>query len=194
MSFDAPPEIFAEAVGLTYVHDHDPGITRRRSGKGFAYRGPDGAPVQDRATLKRIRALGAGLAIDDFGTGQSSLSQLKDLPFGTVKIDKSFLSRHGGTHSESDSDVVLNSVVSLAHDLKRDVVVEGVETEAEAERVKEIGCEYAQGFYYSPPLQLADALNYIARHYNPGTADRVADSSGPSDIGGKPGGVGAKRS
>ena len=57
MSFDAPPEIFAEAVGLTYVHDHDPGITRRRSGKGFAYRGPDGAPVQDRATLKRIRAL-----------------------------------------------------------------------------------------------------------------------------------------
>ena len=46
MSFDAPPEIFAEAVGLTYVHDHDPGITRRRSGKGFAYRGPDGAPLQ----------------------------------------------------------------------------------------------------------------------------------------------------
>ena len=59
MSFDAPPEgpIFAEAVGLAYVHDHDPGITRRRSGKGFAYRGPDGAPLKDRAALKRIREL-----------------------------------------------------------------------------------------------------------------------------------------
>ncbi len=144
-----------------------------------------------KAILKRLRALGASLAIDDFGTGQSSLSQLKDLPFGTVKIDKSFLSRHGGTDSESDSDVVLNSIVSLAHELKRDVVVEGVETEAEARRVAEIGCEYAQGFYYSPPLQLSDALNYIARHYNPGTAHRVA-ASGPADIGGKPGGIGTK--
>ncbi len=97
--------------------------------------------------LRRIRALGAGLAIDDFGTGQSSLSQLKDIPFDTVKIDKSFLNRHGGTHSESDSGVVLNSIVTLAHDLKRDVVLEGVETAEDVARGEEIGCEFAQGFY-----------------------------------------------
>jgi diguanylate cyclase (GGDEF)-like protein/PAS domain S-box-containing protein len=132
--------------------------------------------------LRRIRDLGAGLAIDDFGTGQSSLSQLKDIPFDTVKIDKSFLSRHGGTHSESDSSVVLSSIVALAHDLKREVVVEGVEGEDDVARLKAVGCEYAQGFYFSPPLTLADALNFIARHYNPGTAIKFAPS-GPPGLG-----------
>jgi diguanylate cyclase (GGDEF)-like protein len=137
------------------------------------------AAANAQAILRRIRALGAGLAIDDFGTGQSSLSQLKDIPFDTVKIDKSFLSRHGSTHNDSDSSVVLSSIVTLAHDLKRDVVVEGVESAADAARLKEIGCEFAQGFYYSPPLTLADTLSYIARHYNPGTAIRISPSGAP---------------
>ena len=78
-------------------------------------------------TLERLRALGAGLAIDDFGTGLSTLSQLKDLPFDTVKIDRSFLARHGGTQDENDGTVILGSIVALAHDLKRNVIVEGVE-------------------------------------------------------------------
>ncbi len=143
------------------------------------------AAANAQAILRRIRALGAGLAIDDFGTGQSSLSQLKDIPFDTVKIDKSFLSRHGGTHRESDGGVVLSSIVTLAHDLKRDVVVEGVESEEDAALLKEIGCEFAQGFYYSPPLPLADALNYIARHYNPGTAIKVEPDSGAAGLGGQ---------
>jgi len=134
--------------------------------------------------LRRIRALGAGLAIDDFGTGQSSLSQLKDIPFDTVKIDRSFLARHGGTHSESDSGVVLSSIVTLAHDLKREVVVEGVESEEDVSRLKSIGCEYAQGFYFSPPMPLADALNYIARRYNPGTSVKTTPSR-PAGLGGQ---------
>jgi diguanylate cyclase (GGDEF)-like protein/PAS domain S-box-containing protein len=120
------------------------------------------------AVLRRIRALGAGLAIDDFGTGQSSLSRLKDLPFDTVKIDQSFLARHGGTHSETDSGVVLSSIVSLAHDLRRAVVVEGVESEDDLRQLQALGCEYGQGFYFSPPLPTAEALNYIARHYSTG--------------------------
>jgi diguanylate cyclase (GGDEF)-like protein/PAS domain S-box-containing protein len=132
-----------------------------------------------QSILRRVRALGAGLAIDDFGTGQSSLSQLKDIPFDTVKIDKSFLSRHGGTHGESDGGVVLSSIVTLAHDLKREVVVEGVESEEDVARLKNIGCEYAQGFYFSPPLPLADALNYIARRYNPDTGMKAVPSGAP---------------
>lgn len=123
-----------------------------------------------QAALRRIRALGVGMAIDDFGTGQSSLSRLKELPFDTVKVDQSFLARHGGTHSESESAVVLGSIVTLAHDLKREVVVEGVESEEDVRALKALGCEYAQGFHFSPPLALGDALNYIARHYNPVTA------------------------
>jgi len=135
--------------------------------------------------LKRLRSLGAGLAIDDFGTGQSSLSQLKDIPFDTVKIDQSFLTRHGGTDKETESGVVLESIVTLAHDLKRDVVVEGVESEDDVQWLKDIGCEFAQGFYYAEALQLSDALNYIAQHYNPATS-----VSGAPGLGGKPGDAG----
>jgi len=132
------------------------------------------------ALLKRIRALGAGLAIDDFGTGLSSLSQLRDIPFDAVKIDKSFLVRHGGTDTDSGGEVVLASIVTLACDLGRDVIVEGVETESDAGRMLELGCAYAQGFLFSEPLTATDVLAYIARHFRPG-----ADSSlGAAGLGG----------
>jgi EAL domain-containing protein (putative c-di-GMP-specific phosphodiesterase class I) len=123
------------------------------------------ATADARVLMTRIRALGAGLAIDDFGTGLSSLSQLRDLPLDTVKIDKSFLSRHGGTDADCDGDVVLSSIVSLARDLRLSVIVEGVETERDAERMLDFGCEYAQGFLFSEPLSAKDTLAYIARHY-----------------------------
>ena len=125
-----------------------------------------------RALMERLKALGAGLAIDDFGTGLSSLSQLKDLPFDTVKIDKSFLARHGGSDETTDADMVLASVISLARNLKRSVIVEGVETEADAARLAELGCEYAQGFLFSEPLTSRDALSFIARHYRAGEGAR----------------------
>jgi len=111
-----------------------------------------------RALAARIRQLGAGLAIDDFGTGISSLSQFADLPFDTVKIDKSFL--NGAP--DSNGGVVLASIVSLAHELKRAVIVEGVETEADAVRVAELGCEYAQGFLFSGAVTARDAMRVIA--------------------------------
>jgi diguanylate cyclase (GGDEF)-like protein/PAS domain S-box-containing protein len=113
-----------------------------------------------RALAGRIRELGAGLAIDDFGTGMSSLSQFADLPFDTVKIDKSFLS--GTTESSS---VVLASIVSLTHELKRAVIIEGVETEADAARVAELGCEYAQGFLFSGAVNARDAMTIIAKGF-----------------------------
>jgi diguanylate cyclase (GGDEF)-like protein len=119
-----------------------------------------------REALARLRAMGAGLSIDDFGTGVSALSQLKDMPFDTVKIDKSFLARHGGTHDDVEGSVILSSIVSLAHDLNRGVVIEGVETEADAKWLRDIGCEYAQGFYFSVPLPASEALTFIAMHYD----------------------------
>jgi diguanylate cyclase (GGDEF)-like protein/PAS domain S-box-containing protein len=129
------------------------------------------------AALAEIRATGAGLAIDDFGTGLSSLSQLKDIPFDTVKIDRSFLALHGSSHEEGDGAVILGSIVNLAHELGRSVVVEGVENAQDVARLNQMGCEFAQGFYYSPPMPRADALNYIARHC------RVAANSGVSGVG-----------
>jgi len=118
--------------------------------------------------MGRIRSLGAGLSIDDFGTGASTFSELRNLPAATVKIDKSFLARPenlaGGLGS--DGEVVLAGIVSMAHELKRAVVAEGVENEADAQLLAKIGCEFGQGYYFSPALDGAAALDYIARHYN----------------------------
>ena len=119
-----------------------------------------------RALALRIRELGAGLAIDDFGTGMSSLSQLTDLPFDTVKIDKGFLARTSNAGDDkSDGDVVLSSMVSMVHGLGRAVIIEGVETEADAARVAELGCEFAQGFLFSEAVTAQEAMTYIARTF-----------------------------
>jgi diguanylate cyclase (GGDEF)-like protein/PAS domain S-box-containing protein len=140
-------------------------------------------------TLARIRALGAGLAIDDFGTGLSSLSQLKSIPFDAVKIDKSFLARHGEGEVEEDGEVILTSIVGLARELKRSIVVEGVESEEEALHLAELGCEYAQGFHFSVPLPAREALNFIALHYDAeahksAEANDADEGSGASGVGG----------
>jgi diguanylate cyclase (GGDEF)-like protein len=116
--------------------------------------------------MARIRAAGAGLSIDDFGTGASTLSEFRNLPVDTVKIDKSFLARHGGTDIDTDGEVVLSGIVAMAHELKRAVVAEGVESEADAQFLGRIGCEYGQGYYFSHALDGTAALDYIARHYN----------------------------
>jgi diguanylate cyclase (GGDEF)-like protein len=113
-----------------------------------------------RQVLTRLRAAGASLSIDDFGTGVSNFNQLKDIPFDTLKLDRSFLGRE-----DADSAVILGSIINLAHDLERDVVIEGVETKAEADWMRSLGCEYAQGFYFSAPLPRDEALDFIARHF-----------------------------
>ncbi len=116
--------------------------------------------------MQRIRGHGAALSIDDFGIGASTLSEFRNLPADTVKIDRSFLARHGGTDLDSDGEVVLSSIVAMALDLKRAVVAEGVETDADAELLARIGCTFGQGYYFSPALEARAALDYIARHYN----------------------------
>ena len=118
------------------------------------------------AMLGRLRALGAGLAIDDFGTGASTLSRFRNLPFDTIKIDKSFLARLAGSELGNDSAVVLSSVVAMAHELGRAVVVEGVESESDAVWLNSLGCAFGQGYYFSPPLAPAEALAYIAKYYD----------------------------
>ncbi len=132
-----------------------------------------------RPILTRLRDLGASLAIDDFGTGISTLSQLKDIPFDTLKIDKSFLARRNA--EDSDGAVVLGSIVSLAHELKRAVVVEGVERARDADWLKQIGCEFAQGFHFAKPLPPAEVLDYIARHYQASGAPRMSGEPGNVD-------------
>ena len=118
------------------------------------------------ANLTRLRGLGAGLAMDDFGTGASSLSQFRNLPFDTVKIDKSFLSRHADGGAGEDAGLVLQSIIALAHELRRAVVAEGVESAEDAAWLASLGCDFGQGFHFSPPLSPVDVLSFIARHHD----------------------------
>ena len=112
------------------------------------------------STLDELRALGVELCIDDFGTGYSSLSYLHRFPIDTLKIDRSFVSR---LNADGGSDQIVRTILVLAQTLKMRAVAEGVETPEQAEQLRAMGCEYAQGFRFSPPLPGDDAGALIWR-------------------------------
>jgi diguanylate cyclase (GGDEF)-like protein/PAS domain S-box-containing protein len=101
------------------------------------------------AILDRLRGLGVRFSIDDFGTGYSSLSYLKRLPADAIKIDKSFVK---GLGEDVEDTAVVRMVIELAHTLSLEVIAEGVETEEQAALLKEMGCDFAQGYHFSKPL------------------------------------------
>jgi len=90
--------------------------------------------------------MGLDLHIDDFGTGYSSLSYLHRFPIDTLKIDRSFVLRAG---VDEDSLRIVQTIVGLARDLRMEVVAEGVETPEQLRRLRELKCEYGQGFLFS---------------------------------------------
>jgi diguanylate cyclase (GGDEF)-like protein len=111
--------------------------------------------------LQGLREMGVRVSIDDFGTGYSSISYLKRLPIDQVKIDKSFVRDMA---INADDAAVVRGIVTLAHSLRLEVIAEGVETEAQLRLVRELGCDGAQGFYFSYPLA-PDVLNpYLLEH------------------------------
>ena len=113
-------------------------------------------PEQASAVLARVRELGAGLALDDFGTGHSSLAQLTRLPFDIIKIDRSLVA--GGSQEDDDRPVVLRALVTMAHELGKSVVAEGIEDEEDAKALAALDCRYGQGFLYGSPLEIDDAV------------------------------------
>jgi EAL domain-containing protein (putative c-di-GMP-specific phosphodiesterase class I) len=104
--------------------------------------------------LTRFRIKGIGLAIDDFGTGYSSLMQLRQLPFTEVKIDQAFVA--DVPHSR-DSRLIVQAVADLAHGLGLSATAEGVETIEQLRAVRELGCDFVQGYLISAPME-PDAL------------------------------------
>jgi diguanylate cyclase (GGDEF)-like protein len=102
-----------------------------------------------RALTEKLRLAGVGVAIDDFGTGFSSFTQLKALPVNALKIDRSFV-RDVDTNRRDRA--IVTAVVGIAKELAIDVVAEGVDTEAAAATLLELGCKYAQGYLFSPPI------------------------------------------
>lgn len=111
-------------------------------------------------TLTRFRIKGIGLAIDDFGTGYSSMMQLRQLPFTEVKIDRFFVADAPHT---SDSRLIVQCIVDLAHGLGLSVTAEGVETVEQLRLVREMGCDIVQGYLIAPPLEAQELVEWHRR-------------------------------
>jgi EAL domain-containing protein (putative c-di-GMP-specific phosphodiesterase class I) len=115
--------------------------------------------------MRKLGALGIRFALDDFGTGYSALSYLRRLPVGLLKLDRSFMERLG---EDTEAEVLLRGVISIASGLGLYVLAEGVETPDQLERVKSLGCDLAQGYYFSKPLS-SEAATELLETYNPST-------------------------
>jgi EAL domain-containing protein (putative c-di-GMP-specific phosphodiesterase class I) len=123
-----------------------------------AIMGTTGEPL---SALRRLVDLGVRIAIDDFGTGYSNLAYLRHLPVHALKIAGSFVEGlRAGEPSAVDAQIV-TALVSLAHTLKLDVVAEGVETSEQAELLREIGCDSAQGWLYAKPGPPEDVERWL---------------------------------
>ncbi len=101
--------------------------------------------------MDQIRGLGIKWSIDDFGTGYSSLNLLKELPVDIIKIDKSFLDE---AETSETSKIIIRKTVELTQELDKHVLCEGVETESQAEYLREISCDMAQGYLYARPMPM----------------------------------------
>lgn len=110
--------------------------------------------------LKELKALGVRLSIDDFGTGYSSLSRLPRLPIDALKIDRGFISNM----TDHENREIVRTIITLAHSLNLKVVAEGTETEDQISELKQVGCEMAQGYFYSPPVSAQSASDLLLRN------------------------------
>ncbi|GJE53636.1 hypothetical protein EKPJFOCH_0102 [Methylobacterium thuringiense] len=106
--------------------------------------------------LARIHDLGAGLSLDDFGTGYSALSYLQRFPFDTIKIDHTFVRQMG-----SGRTAILRSIVRMAQELGLAIVAEGAESEADAQGLQDVGCDYAQGAAFGEPMTVLQARQLV---------------------------------
>ncbi len=113
--------------------------------------------------LTKLKQIGVQLSIDDFGTGYSSLNYLHRLPFDTLKIDRSFVYSVGENGENSE---ILETIISLAKNLKMKVIAEGIETENQLSMLRTLGCDYGQGYLLSRPKSTADTQNLLEQNAN----------------------------
>ena len=113
--------------------------------------------MQDREfhleMLRKLRKFGFKIEVDDFGSGYSSLNMLKDIKADVLKIDMGFLRE---TENHIRSRVILNSIINMSRKLGMQVVSEGVEKQEQIEVLKEMGCDFFQGYFFSKPIKVED--------------------------------------
>ncbi|ATP39686.1 GGDEF domain-containing protein [Solibacillus sp. R5-41] len=108
--------------------------------------------------LVKLKLLGFKLSMDDFGTGYSSLSYLVKFPLDVLKIDRSFIQQ---ICILADKQAIVDAIIQMAHRLNMQVVAEGVENKQQAALLKELGCDFIQGYYYSKPLPMDELIEFI---------------------------------
>jgi EAL domain-containing protein (putative c-di-GMP-specific phosphodiesterase class I)/CheY-like chemotaxis protein len=126
--------------------------------------------VQMMDVLSRLRIKGFKLAIDDFGTGYSSLVQLHRLPFNEIKIDRTFVS---DCTISAESRSIVRLVIDLAHALGMRAVAEGVETAETMDLLRELGCDHAQGYFISRPIEAHDVPGFVVKYRESDRARRA---------------------
>ena len=114
--------------------------------------------------LKELRAISVELCIDDFGIGYSSLSRLQQLPIDILKIDRSFVQNIG---ENGENTHIIRTIIDLATHLSMDIVAEGVETKAQLDGLRALGCSNIQGFYFAKPMKPEKALQFIIETNQP---------------------------
>lgn len=124
--------------------------------------------------LSKIRDLGVRVSIDDFGTGYSSLNYFKKIPADELKIDKSFITRM----LQDDSDLrLVETILTIARQFGLEVVAEGVERAEVLDRLRTLGCDYAQGYLFAPALSAPDIIRWLSTNSAPRTYPTI--SAGP---------------
>jgi len=119
-------------------------------------------PETAQKIVTELRTAGVRISLDDFGTGQSSLSRLRDFTFDKVKIDRAFVCR---ILDDPASETIVKAIITMCHGLDLSVVAEGIEDFGEALKLKALGCDMGQGYFYSRPIDSRATLDYIARRY-----------------------------
>jgi diguanylate cyclase (GGDEF)-like protein/PAS domain S-box-containing protein len=114
----------------------------------------------DNDVLAELAALGVGLVLDDFGTGYSMMGYLKRMPITALKIDQSFIE---GIPGDADSRAIVHAMIAVAKHFKLKVVAEGIESLEQVQYMRDIGCDFAQGFFYSRSLTASNILEYLER-------------------------------
>ena len=117
-------------------------------------------PIGVRPAMERIKELGVQIALDDFGTGQSSLNHLRRFPIDIVKIDREFIRN---IPDDTNDCELVSAIIAMAHKLNMKIVAEGVELESQLKFLQGLECDSVQGYLYSPPLTVENAMTYISQ-------------------------------
>jgi len=121
------------------------------------------------ASVNGLRHAGIPLHLDDFGTGYSSLSYLTRLPVEVIKIDRSFV---GAMTTDQAAESVVQAIITLAHSLRVKVTAEGVETAQQLERLRRLGCDFVQGYFFAKPMPEDEVTAFVAQQLDPNSVDK----------------------